>query len=540
LNPVDRASAYVPLACLWLIFLVRGLFCVSFVPLWEGFDEWSHYVVLQNIATQGRVLIGANDPVSREVQTSLELAPMPWQAAGLKHDAYWRLSAAERKDIEDKLRSLPAQWQREPAEKGEHAYEAQQAPLYYWLFVPAYRLIAGLPLPTRVWLLRLLSLVLASAVIPFSYLAARLILQDERQALGVTALIAALPQLMMTVCHVANDSLAVAVGSLFLLVLFRWKEQPDSMRRAITLGAVLGLALLTKAYFLALPPPLLLFAVISAQRKRVYGQVLAIFAAAIVVSAWWYARNWVLTHSISGNQFEVALQGSSRLDLLRSARKVNWLQAADFTFLSHIWLGNWSFLVVRSWMYHFFALVAALACIGQIVRLVRRPDSNLLLLSGIYLTFVAALGYHAVRAFQLEGFPGALGYYLFSIVTAEAILAVTGLQGIVPDWLSRAIVPAGIVCFAAVEWFGMSFYSIPYYTGFIAHLPNGGLPALGIRQLQNGGLYTLVTRLTANKPAFLSVPVMATLWGLSLAATLGLIAAGIRLGLSGRKVQISA
>src|SRR5262245_24858905 len=98
------------LICVWCIFLLRGLFYISFVPLWEGFDEWSHYAVAQNMATTGRPLISANDPVSREVQASLELAPMPWQFIRLKHDGYWRLPEAERADRERRLRSLPAQW----------------------------------------------------------------------------------------------------------------------------------------------------------------------------------------------------------------------------------------------------------------------------------------------------------------------------------------------------------------------------------------------------------------------------------------------
>src|SRR5258706_12873316 len=93
-------AARTTLARLWILFLARGLFYVSFVPLWEGFDEWSHYAVLQNMAASGRLLIGANDPVSREVQASLELAPMPWQVSGLKHDGYWRLPEAERKKRE--------------------------------------------------------------------------------------------------------------------------------------------------------------------------------------------------------------------------------------------------------------------------------------------------------------------------------------------------------------------------------------------------------------------------------------------------------
>jgi 4-amino-4-deoxy-L-arabinose transferase-like glycosyltransferase len=529
MTQTEFASRRLTLACLWVIFLVRGMFYISFVPLWEGFDEWSHYAVLQNMATGRRLLIGMNDPVSREVQASLELAPMARQFTGLKHDGYWRLPEAERKDRERRLRSLPAEWTREPAEKGAHAYEAQQAPLYYWLLAPAYRPLTRLPLPARVWLLRLLSLLAASIVIPMGFLVARRVFGDDCQALAIAALIAAFPELMMTVCHIGNDSLAVAMGALFLFVLFEWKAQPHSMRLALALGGVLGLALLTKAYFLALLPPLVALGAMEARRKQVYGPVVAIFGGAIVIPAWWYVRNWALTHSISGEQLDAAVQNAPRVDLHGAARQVNWLQAADFTFLTHIWLGNWSFLVVRSWMYHVLAAAAGLACIGLIVRLFRRPNGNLALLSGIYLSFLLGLGYHAVLAFQMEGFPGALGYYLFAIVIAEAILAVAGLEAIAPAAWARAIVPAGIVCFVALEAFGMSFYSIPYYTGFIAHLPNGGLPALGIAQLQNGGWYTMLDRLTANKPAFLSAPVMATLWMLFLAATFGLIATSVRL-----------
>jgi len=441
---------------------------------------------------------------------------MPWQGTGLKHDDYWRLPEAERKARQEKLRSLPTQWTRQPADGGERSYEAQQAPLYYWLLAPAYRLTSGLALPTRVWLLRLVSLLIASAVVPLGFLVAREISREDRYALGVAALIAALPELMMTVCHIANDSLAVAVGSLFLLLLFRWKQQPHSMGRAIAVGTTLGLALLTKAYFLALVPPLLILAVIVAIRRRAYGQVTTIFAAAILISAWWYARNWSLTHSISGNQFEVAARGAPQLSLLGSTLRVNWLRAADFTFLSHIWLGNWSFLVVRSWMYHFFAFIAALSAIGLLLRLFRRPNSDLFLLCGIYLSFVVALAYHALRAFQIEGFAGALGFYLFPIVIAEVILAVAGLQTIAP---APVILPAGVLCFTALELFGMCFYAIPYYTGFIAHLPNGAIPTLRIGQLQAGGLPLLIDRLAVNKPPFLTAPVIAALWLLFIGAT---------------------
>ena len=77
-------------------------------------------------------------------------------------------------------------------------------------------------------------------------------------------------------------------------------------------------------------------------------------------------------------------------------------------------------------------------------------------------------------------------------------------------------------CLSGIELFGMTFLLIPYYTGLIAHLPNGNLKALSIGQLGNGGIATMLARLTVNKPQFRTAPVMAILWILYVAATLSL------------------
>ena len=59
--------------------ILNAILYSSLLPLWEGFDEWAHYAAVQNKAAK----------VSREVQASLDLAPMHWQATGIKHDDYW-------------------------------------------------------------------------------------------------------------------------------------------------------------------------------------------------------------------------------------------------------------------------------------------------------------------------------------------------------------------------------------------------------------------------------------------------------------------
>ncbi len=50
---------------------------------------------------------------------------------------------------------------------------------------------------------------------------------------------------------------------------------------------------------------------------------------------------------------------------------LNWLGVADFAFVSHLWLGGWSFLVLRTWMYRTMELIFLTALVGQVGNLRR-------------------------------------------------------------------------------------------------------------------------------------------------------------------------
>jgi 4-amino-4-deoxy-L-arabinose transferase-like glycosyltransferase len=321
------------------------------------------------------------------------------------------------------------------------------------------------------------------------------VLSDARAALGITALIAAMPELMLTVCRIGNDALAVVAGTLCVFLAFRTRDPRQRTRYAVLLGIATGLALLTKAYFLALIPPLVLLP-LFVWRKRTLIPSLALAAGPLAIAAWWYARNLLSTGSLSGEQTELAAHRFTTPELLEMIPRVPWLNAADFIFLSHIWLGDWSFLVVRSWMYHVFALVWIIAAIG--VAWKRRTG----LLSAFYLSFLLAMAYHVLITYSHSGIAGTLGFYLYSMVVAESILLYVGL--------SRIGIAALTIAFAALESFALLFYMLPYYTGLIAHLPNGNLPAYHLAQFSS-----LLTRLSTNKPGFLPIPTIAVLFLLS-------------------------
>jgi len=66
----------------------------------------------------------------------------------------------------------------------------------------------------------------------------------------------------------------------------------------------------------------------------------------------------------------------------------------------------------------------------------------------------------------------------------------------------------------------MHWLAIPYYTGIIGHQANGTLAALHMGQFHTAGFGTVFERLTVNKPALVSPPVLMILWILYLAGTI--------------------
>ncbi len=61
-----------------MCFLVRGAFYAVALPLWEGYDEWSHFAVVQRIAVFHEPLVSRYSKITKEIDESLKIAPVPW------------------------------------------------------------------------------------------------------------------------------------------------------------------------------------------------------------------------------------------------------------------------------------------------------------------------------------------------------------------------------------------------------------------------------------------------------------------------------
>lgn len=410
----------------WLLFLVRGAFYCTMLPVWEGFDEYAHFARFSQSA-----LPSMNTPMTREVERTFSLLPLPDQLAwipGAKiHPNWWK------EDHTAQLReahSIPASEAREPSKQSYQSYESQQGPLYYWLLWPLMQLASGWNILDRVLLARLVSLFIASAAIPLVRLAG-----GSRVGLGAACFLAVSPMFAVNVSRAANDCLAIALIAL-LLVLLR-----ERGRNAWYTGIVLGLTLLTKAYALTLLPAL--FLLLRGQRAKVLGTGFAI-------GGWWYVRNILLTGRLTGWEDDAPLSA-----VLESLPSIPWLRATGTIFKTALWFGGWSFLTARAWMYNLLLVILAL-CIAAGWKGATRWKASWL----IVVFFLAGMVYDVGAEFVTQHATGTPGWYLWGVGAAFAILIAGGA--------GRWIAPVcALLC--AFDLYTSQFVMLPYYAGFAAH-----------------------------------------------------------------------
>jgi len=203
--------------------LVNSLLYSLILPLWEGFDEPFHFGYVQRLAN----LQGLPDPrttrLSRETTDSLTLAPASYVVKQnfpqvTSYGEYFSWTAAKRLDASRQLRSIPEEWRWQPSEISN--YEAHQPPLAYIMLAIPERLLAGVSLPLRVAILRIMAalagslLLLGGAARVFSQVGIR----DPYKSVALFCVFSS-QMVWATLAHVGNDWLAVPIA-VWTLVCF--------------------------------------------------------------------------------------------------------------------------------------------------------------------------------------------------------------------------------------------------------------------------------------------------------------------------------
>lgn len=344
-----------------LLFLLLGTTYSVVTPVFEASDELWHYPFVWHLARGGELPV--QDPAHHG----------PWRQEGSQPPLYYGLGAlltawVDTDDISIVMRRNP---------HADIGIVTADGNVNMMVHTPRERFpYRGTVL--AVHLVRLFSVLLGAGTVWCIFHIALSVLPGRYDVALAASLLAATNAMFLFISgSVNNDNLIVFLCSAVILLLLRELESPRSFRRLTAIGALIGLAALSKASGLALLPlSILVLFVAACQRrdirweKRVMwfvGAVAWVLLLVLLIAGWWYWRNWRLYRDPLGLNVFVAIVGARY-------PKPTWLQLLREVpgFLRAYWgvFGGMN-VAMPSWVYLILNMWAGMGLLGAVVGLVR-------------------------------------------------------------------------------------------------------------------------------------------------------------------------
>lgn len=456
------------------LFLLRGIVLLCVLPPFEGWDEYQHLAYAAILVEEGRApVLGDGTQVPEWMYPAL--AKFPHSALGAEqvrivggqtYQEYW--SQAERLSTRPTGVTVPL-------------YQSQHPTLYYRLIAPVVRMMS----PTEdvrslVGVLRWVNVLLgAAAVYLVLWGIGRLTtLGPHRYLMGI--LVATQPLFLVNCARVANDALAVMLGTAAIVVLL---VSSRSRYWATTFcgGAALGLSVLAKTVNLGLVPFSCVAAVWSAWQQNKSWKQPAVAVAILLVPAvaitYPYFRFNVMQHGMLSPMQEAVRnreEGRTWRDAVATAGEIDWADELGRRFFRRsLWAGAWSFLSAPRWMYRIYEYSYYLAAAGFLFSFSRRVrhDRNLFaqrdttpMMALLCVSMAAGLAYHMIHSKMQLGAISTNAWYAAVVFPWMICLACQGLAYLPWRWCLRLSGGAMAMIFLLAEVHGVFFRMIPLYT----------------------------------------------------------------------------
>ena len=179
-------------------------------------------------------------------------------------------------------------------------YQYNQPPAWYVLNAPIAKLVDGASFPVTVLVLRLLAVLLGAPVVALAWWTAKAIWPDDPSAaIAVAAVVAGFGPLAFTVSAANNDALMLTCVFASVALMAHILRSGVTAWRALALGLVVGVGLLTKVQ-LTIVAPLAGLAILVARQSHISRfDAACVFALPTIAGAgWWfdvYTGSGVLT-----------------------------------------------------------------------------------------------------------------------------------------------------------------------------------------------------------------------------------------------------
>ncbi len=430
---------------LLLAVALAGIAHVAFLPPFEGFDETNHLAYIQQIAETGTIPRYGVDRVSVDIEQYS--GPRSYdQTAGRTYRAFFNGSSS---GLQPRV---------------EHGYqqghriisEAQHPPLYYLLLAPFYRLAAGWSWPGLFLLLRLVSWSLAFAGFAIGCRATQQSLQSlnvsRRFSLLASAWPFLFPQFFPEMARLGNDSLCLLLMGIGWYLLLRLLSQ-RLMKIATLLGLVLGLGLLTKAFFVPILAGcvcLLCFHELREGDRRQFHNALVMLATACAVGGAWYIYRSLTVGSFTVSNDMLVAQGHGSLwvQIAGNFSVVELLRGIGQLITSFAWAGTSSLGGFSPIYTAPVILLAALPLFNWLIRLRWAPTP---VIAPLFIAAPMVLGLAYYLLTQIARGPEAAltpGWFLHILAGPLSLALVIGWR----QRLTLTILAAYAVVFHVVAW----------------------------------------------------------------------------------------
>jgi len=424
--PATRGIQHIILAAPLLL----GVGYLAILPPFEGFDEYAHYSSIRQIADTHTIPIFGSSFIDRNVEDYKAHAPVPWASGSPPFEEPGRMSYpaffGNRPAVAhyETYRSIAANNSYKPG--ADANWEAQHPPLYYALMAPIMKATEGVSFVIQIFILRLASYLLAWAAFVIGW---RTVQSYETKwipagiAEGYAFYPLFVPMFLGEFARIGNDALCLFLLSLLFctsLRVFYWEK--SGATGPLALGLLLGLGLLTKAFFIPLTAGYALFMLLRTWqardsapvlRQRLTSLALAI-APALLIGAGWYVRCLVVYGSPLGSvdSMVLASRGGLIANLLHNFSIYAFIRDAIGIVASWLWAGSWSLVRVSPLLQGPLLLITGWIA-ASFVREARNYPATDPIWLPVWLTIpiLGGLSYHILVVIAL-GSNGTPGWYL--------------------------------------------------------------------------------------------------------------------------------
>lgn len=529
----------------WLLAaaLLTGMGWLAVLPPWEGFDEGAHFSSIQQIADDFTVPRQGEARLSADVERYATLAPLAYGYGGMTYHEFF--FGGHWKQATQALHRPPVAPRAYAPGSGGN-WQAQHPPLYYIALAPVYLLTKAWSWIHQLFALRTVSYLFALGGLALGIRGTRRYLPELLKP-DPPALAEAVPAVVWTMAawpylfpmffpemaRLGNDSLCLLLMGAAWYLLLRTLARGDPLGGYGGLGVVLGLGLLTKAFFMGIAGGVAMFLALrlhsgwrsGAPRPELTRQGIGLAVAALLpwaIGGGWYVYQHITYGASTGALEQMAVQqfGGVTGGLADAFSWGRLARAMATIFGTFIWGGTASLARIPE-LFHVPLLALEFAVFGaylySLARLRARPLGWAPLLIGA--PMFLGLCYHVLIRLVLSGHGvgtlGTPGWYLHMLAAPLGFAAGLGVMRLCSSRPLRRIL-AALVAYTLAYFLVAFGHQLLFYAGCIVKVPETkhfGFPA---GPACSGGLLEVIQHLETLGQPWLGIPLVAA--GLAMAA----------------------